>query len=243
MNFLLPAFVLGILGSAHCIGMCGPLMLAMPFGNRNSAALPRSLIYNFGRMVTYGLLGLVFGIFGKSFFVSGLQQALSIFIGVLIILFFFLPSMASFGNKLKSSIEKFLNPLYSRITNLSEKSNFMFYFLSGMINGLLPCGLVYTAIAGAIVSGAAWNGALFMILFGAGTLPAMISVAMFNNSIKMKWRFHLKKVFPVTMLLMALLLILRGLNLGIPYLSPKTHNNQQVTGSCCTQRPCSKSFK
>jgi uncharacterized protein len=227
------AFTIGVLGSFHCVGMCGPIALALPVVHRNELSKAIGiLLYNLGRVSTYTLLGILFGTLGKGLFLSGLQQSLSIAIGLIILLAMFLPSQAK--NWLRG-----LENSYGRITNFKHYLGVMFrkktyaaLFGAGFFNGLLPCGLVYLAIAGAAGSSGIAEGALFMAFFGLGTVPVMFGVLVLSNNISLTLRSKIRKVVPVFAVVFALLLIARGLNLGIPYISPKITSGQ-VEGTGC----------
>lgn len=216
------AISIGLLGSLHCVGMCGPIALSLPVhGKTPSARLVSILVYNAGRIITYSALGALFGLVGRGFALFGLQQTLSIVLGVIILLGVLLPqdlfSQFSFTSKLHTLFGKIKNALSDLFKNRSTKA--LFYI--GLLNGLLPCGLIYLAVAGAIASGSVIGGALFMALFGAGTVPAMFSLAWFGNLMSVKFRLTITKAMPYVISIMAVLLILRGMNLGIPYISPK----------------------
>jgi len=214
----LTAFLTGLFGSFHCAGMCGPIAFALP-GNKDQGFLfyLGRLLYNFGRIQSYALLGLVSGAFGLGVKLAGVQQGLSISIGVLIIL-----SVGySYGFKKGRGFTLFSLLSGKFIQKLFQtKSVFAPYFI-GVLNGFLPCGFVYIAILGATVTQNVWDGALFMACFGLGTLPMMYGVSVIGQFLSQKMRSNLVKLSPVFAILIALLFILRGLNLGIPYVSPK----------------------
>lgn len=225
MGFLLAAISLGFLGSFHCIGMCGPIALALPVHNK-PPALKYALIvlYNLGRITAYSVFGLLAGIVGQSFAMAGLQQGLSIGIGVILLFSVFLTFKNSFsGMGFFLWIKMSLNRLFSRGTQSS-------LFLIGFLNGLLPCGLVYVGIAGAVATGDIIKGALFMAAFGAGTAPMMFALPLIKSNISVSAKSKIRKATPVMVTVMALLLIVRGLNLGIPYISPQIKQNQVA---CC----------
>ncbi len=224
--FLLSGLGLGFLGSFHCVGMCGPIALTLPVQHLNGwRKMSGILFYNAGRVTTYMLLGLVFGWLGQQFYLGGWQQGLSIGLGVLLL------AAVLFGKltpKLKIGwVQRALGKLLARRSTGT-------LFAIGFLNGFLPCGLVYMAIAGAVATGNIWGGALFMGAFGAGTLPAMAAVSWFSQLLGMKGRIAVRRAMPYVMGLMAVLLILRGLNLGIPYVSPEMHPNaEKVIEKCC----------
>lgn len=230
------AIFLGLLGSFHCIGMCSPIALALPLQNTNKWTLLRSrLLYNFGRIVTYSLLGAVVGLMGRGITLTGTQQILSIVLGLLILTFLILPKKTSKSFSLIKPAQKFTAYLRKQFSKLFKKKTVSSYFLIGFVNGFLPCGLVYLALAGAIATGGFTDGILYMFLFGAGTLPIMLIISLSGNFIKPKLRTLIyKKMLPVFTFTLALLFIVRGLNLGIPYLSPKiTKVGQDINVECC----------
>lgn len=231
MTYLISAILLGFLGSFHCIGMCGPIALTLPVhhlqGGKKMAGI---LLYNAGRVTAYMLMGLVFGWLGRQFYIGGWQQGLSIALGLLLLasVFFhrFLPRMPRFAIW-QGKVKQILG-------HLLAKQQFHTLFGIGFFNGFLPCGLVYIGIAGALATGDILQGALFMGAFGAGTMPAMIAVSWFGQLITLQWRTRLRRMIPVMVSLMAVLLILRGLNLGIPYISPAMqHTSAETTVNCC----------
>lgn len=102
----------------------------------------------------------------------------------------------------------------------------------GLLNGLLPCGLVYVACAGATATGHPWSGARYMLVFGAGTVPLMLAISLSGRLVPSALRLKLRQAVPICILLVAALLILRGLSLGIPYLSPDLSSGPGGS-SCC----------
>ena len=134
------------------------------------------------------------------------------------------------SNPILSKAYFFINAVKSKLSSLFSKRNYGAFFSIGLLNGLLPCGLVYMALAGSIATGSVVNGALFMMFFGLGTLPFMFAVTYYSNLISLRVRNQMRKVVPVVVALMAVLMILRGMNLGIDYISPKlTQEKCEVT--------------
>lgn len=215
-------FLVGLFGSLHCIGMCGPIVLALPvIGDSQLKILAGRVLYNLGRICTYTLMGALFGLFGSRLVLFGLQQDLSIAFGVIILVYVLTP------RKIKSRVANTF--IYRETTNfikskfslmISKKSNSSLFTI-GMLNGLLPCGFVYVGIAGAVSTVNWLSGALYMAMFGLGTFPVMLATAMFGKIINVNFKRKVNKLIPVFAVLLALIFILRGLNLGIPYLSPK----------------------
>ncbi|MES2619468.1 MAG: sulfite exporter TauE/SafE family protein [Bacteroidota bacterium] len=234
MEILIAALSLGFLGSFHCIGMCGPIAMALPLGRESKfKQVAGGVIYNAGRVFTYGVFGLIFGLLGKGFVIGGYQQVLSISLGVLILLGLLLPSRLSSEFGLTKVIFPFVSKVKSLLSNLFKQKSFASLFLIGVLNGLFPCGLVYLGVAGAIATGDSVKGSLFMMMFGLGTLPAMLFVSLASNLISVEWRSKVRRAVPVFVAMMACVLILRGMNLGIPYLSPELGKTDCTKQSCC----------
>lgn len=224
------AFVMGLIGNLHCLGMCGPLALAIPI--KRSTIQQRLLsisLYNTGRITIYSTFGAVLGLLGKAVVITGFQQYFSILIGTLIILGVVFPFFMKQTNVLKASLFSSVGKIKNVFGRLLTKRSYSSLFAIGIMNGLLPCGLVYMALAGAILSGSWKMGAAYMVLFGIGTLPVMFALPYFGQFLSTTVRTQFRKLIPVTLILFGILLILRGSNLGIPYLSPQVEPNQ----SCC----------
>jgi len=218
---LYSALILGLLGSFHCIGMCGPIAFVLPLDRSSKTKmLFQTFLYHSGRLLTYSFIGLIFGLIGKGLYLAGFQQRLSILMGVIMIATILIP--VSVFNKFNVT-----KPLYKAIGKvkqqlglyLNKKSN-KSIFLIGFFNGFLPCGLVYMALIGSIAASNAVSGALYMFLFGLGTIPMMTLAVYAGNFLKVSIRNKIQKAIPVFVVIIGLLFILRGLGLGIPYISP-----------------------
>jgi sulfite exporter TauE/SafE len=234
IQLIIAAFTMGLLGSFHCVGMCGPLALSLPLNSDSFwSKFSGSLLYNAGRIVTYSVFGLLFGAIGKSVALFGYQQWLSILLGVLIIFFIVLPKRIAVFNNNNFALH-FLEKIRASLGKLFLKKNYASLFLIGLLNGLLPCGLVYMAVAGAAATGDIINSIFFMAFFGLGTLPMMWSVAFFGNYVSIGIRHKIRKAYPYMMMLLACLLILRGMGMGIPYISPKVNVEKKEVLRCCT---------
>jgi hypothetical protein len=219
--FFLAALTLGFLGSFHCVGMCGPIALTIPVKRTSQLSIfTGSLIYNAGRVTTYATMGTLFGLLGQGFVMAGWQSFLSLTLGSLILILLFVPKIKII-NKSNGILMMLLGKIKSNISQLFGQNTKEALFFIGVLNGLLPCGLVYLGIAGSIATGNAFSGALFMVGFGLGTIPAMMTLTVIRDFISIKFRENIRKAVPVFVGIMALLLILRGLNLGIPYVSPE----------------------
>lgn len=229
-------FAVGLFGSLHCVGMCGPIALALPvFGETQFKIMLGRILYNLGRIVTYTVMGALFGLFGSRLVLFGLQQNLSIIFGTGILLYVLIPrkikvQVSEFG--FYKTIVSFLKTNFSRLTSKRSNSSL---FTIGLLNGLLPCGFVYVGIAGATSTGNWLNGAIYMTLFGLGTFPIMFVTTVLGKVINFNLRRRINKLIPFLAVLLALLFILRGLNLGIPFISPKfipTSVNAEAIQNC-----------
>lgn len=219
---ILTSFFVGLFGSLHCIGMCGPIAIALPVPNSNNISFVSGrLLYNLGRIATYSFLGAVFGLLGSRLVISGFQQSVSIFLGIAILIAVLIPPRYKAKISQHKIVQKITLPLKSGISDLFKQGTFSSMFLIGLLNGFLPCGLVYVALAGAIASGDAISGTAVMILFGLGTVPAMFAATIFGKFLNINIRRKITKAVPVFALVLGLLFILRGMGLGIPYISPK----------------------
>ncbi|MES2892365.1 MAG: sulfite exporter TauE/SafE family protein [Bacteroidota bacterium] len=218
MQVFIAGLLMGSLGSVHCIGMCGPIALSLPMVNdQPSSRFIGTLLYNGGRIFTYAALGALFGLVGLSFSLFGMQQWLSILLGVLILAFLVIPAKAI--NR-RNPATNLLVQLRQKLAHYFTQRNYQSLFFIGLLNGLLPCGMVYLAMAGAVATATVEKSSLFMAAFGLGTLPVMWSLAFFGTAINLSVRQRIKKLYPYVMFVMASWLIIRGLGLEIPYLSP-----------------------
>lgn len=215
--------------------MCGPIALALPqHEGQPYLKVISALLYNFGRVITYAIIGILFGTLGKGLFMGGIQQAVSIATGVIIILVVAFPYIVPSKFKQVSVLQiPFMRKAFSNAFKMKSLSAYLFL---GLINGLLPCGFVYIALSGAMLTGNTMDGSLFMFLFGLGTIPAMFSMSMMGSFININFRNKIKKAVPVISIVVGIILIFRGLNLGIPYLSPMMKQQKQETKvDCCTK--------
>jgi len=231
---LISAFVLGLLGSFHCIGMCGPIAFMLPV-DRTSAykKVSQITIYHIGRLIAYSIIGLIFGLIGKSLNIFGFQQQLSIIIGVLMILIVIIPQQTFSKYNFSKPIYKLISKVKSALGKALKKKTPDTFLTIGFLNGFLPCGLVYMAVFAAIASGNALNGSLYMIIFGLGTIPLMTSAIYLSNFLKGNARQKIQKAIPIFVVIIGLLFVLRGLGLDIPYISPAPTQDLVTGGINC----------
>ena len=220
---LFTALILGAVGSLHCAGMCGPLALALPAtGHSRATFLLGRAAYNLGRIVTYCLLGAAFGLVGQTLAFAGFQRWVSLAAGAAILVGLVVSSRFAVSVPVARAVAWIKSGLGALLRRRSVTS----VFALGVLNGLLPCGLVYAACAGAVATGELLSGMEYMAAFGLGTVPMMLAIGLAGQKLQLALRFKLQRLIPACLALVALLLILRGLSLGIPYLSPDISTGQ-----------------
>lgn len=218
---LATAFILGLLGSLHCVGMCGPIAFMLPVDRTNSVKkVSQIAIYHFGRLLAYSIIGLFFGIVGKSLYIFGLQQQLSIIIGVVMIVLVLIPYKTLGKYNLSRPLNRVISKVKSALGQALKKKTADTFLTIGFLNGFLPCGLVYMAVFGAVATGSLLNGSVYMLLFGLGTIPLMTTAIYLGKFLNATVKQRIQKAIPVFVVIIGALFILRGLGLGIPYLSP-----------------------
>ncbi len=231
---LYSALLFGLLGSFHCIGMCGPIAFMLPVSRNNpSKKFLQIFLYHLGRIMAYSLIGLAFGIVGKSLNLFGLQQYLSIAAGILMISVILIPTNTfqkyNFSKPLYGMVGKIKSSLGSALKKKTPDT----FLTIGFLNGLLPCGLVYMAVFGAIAGGSVLSGSLYMMLFGLGTIPLMTTAVYFSGMLNGIVRKRVQRLIPVFVVLVGLLFIIRGMGLDIPYLSPAQSAGVVTAGASC----------
>jgi len=233
---IVAALILGLAGSLHCVGMCGPIAFALPV-NRKSKWTKFTGIssYNLGRIATYTILGILFGWFGKGLQIAGILQIVSIALGALIITMIFLPNLLEKWFSANTYYMRFNNLVSGHLRTLFSKKGNTSLFTLGMLNGLLPCGLVFAAIVGALEMGSPVGGATFMFFFGLGTAPAMFTLPWLAQNLTASLKNKLRRFVPVVMFIFGFMFILRGMNLDIPYISPKIEMKENIQSlDCCS---------
>jgi len=222
--------MIGFAGSLHCAGMCGPLVLAMPaMPGKFGSHLASKLVYNAGRITTYTILGALFGLFGQVLGLAGFQRWVSIIAGAVILA----SLLALPWRNTTLLIARPVNMLKVWLGRLLKARSIPAQFSFGVLNGLLPCGLVYIACAAAAATGSLRDGMQYMALFGLGTLPMMLGLGFAGRMLHVQLQRRLQKFIPIGLGAMAALLILRGLGLGIPYLSPQLDSLSPADAACC----------
>jgi sulfite exporter TauE/SafE len=201
--------------------MCGPIALMIPVDRTNPAKKTTQIItYHLGRLTAYALIGLVFGLVGKGFFIAGIQQRLSVFIGVAMIITILTPERVLANYNFSKPVYRLISKIKSSLGKQFKNKSYQSLFTIGLLNGFLPCGMVYVALFGAIAMQNVPFGILYMLLFGIGTIPMMSSVTYLNSIMTVSFRNKIQKAIPYVGVIIGILFILRGLGLGIPYVSP-----------------------
>ncbi len=225
--FLIGGFILGFAGSLHCIGMCGPIVLALPWQSKSGLkVLLKRILYFLSKSTSYLFLGIITGLIGDTFRFFGAQQSLSIMSGTVMLI---LGLVSLFRFTLTQRItffDKFFIKLRSLFSSFLQTERISSFLVVGFLNGLLPCGFVYIGLGTALSGNSVIESGLFMFLFGLGTIPALLVVALLPSVLKSRWKIPTAKLAPILSIVFALMLILRGLNLGIPFVSPKMHTTQ-----------------
>ncbi len=228
------ALIFGLVSSLHCIGMCGPIVLMLPLDRTNTTTKTLQIIlYHLGRLSAYAFLGLLFGILGRGLFIAGFQQQLSITVGILMIIMAIVPERQFAKYNFSRPIYKVITKVKSHLGNQFKKKSNGSIFTIGVLNGFLPCGMVYGALFGAVAMSPVQWSVLYMLLFGLGTIPLMSVMAYAANRISNSFRSKLQKIIPVVLILIGILFIIRGLGTGIPFLSPATQELFIGTGADC----------
>ncbi|HLI94407.1 MAG TPA: sulfite exporter TauE/SafE family protein [Puia sp.] len=214
------AFSIGLISSLHCAAMCGPLVLAAPF-----QVLPPRLrwlgtgLYHSGRIGIYAAGGLVFGLAGRAIYLAGQQHLLSILLGTAILAQLLFRRYSGRG-----WMPRWLSSCYLTLQRVMRRwwasPSLAKFLLLGVGNGLLPCSMVYLAIAGALTMNGAAKAMAFMAMFGIGTLPLLLGVQVAGRISGLGTRQRFRRLVPLLTAAIACLLICRGLNLGIPFISP-----------------------
>lgn len=222
MSYHYFAFFMGLFGSIHCAVMCGPLLLAVQ-GNKEltwKIALNKFL-YQAGRILTYGLYGIALGMVGKIASIQGWQMGLSIFTGV-ILLAIGLIQLFKFRNQEFTKLQlRFVQPIAKLMGRWLHRPGGSFF--AGVLNGVLPCGMLYMAAAAAMNTESSLTSFYFMVMFGLGTLPLLLLFSFLGNFIRTYFKMNFSKWLPFLYILMGIWFLLRGANLDIPYLSPLLH--------------------
>jgi sulfite exporter TauE/SafE len=220
---LYTAVLFGLISSFHCIGMCGPIAMMLPVDHNNpTKKVLQIMLYHLGRLTAYGMLGLFFGMLGKGLFLAGLQQQLSIAVGILMIVLVVVPEKILANYNFSKPVYKLISKVKSHLGAQFKRKSPDALFTIGLLNGFLPCGMVYAALFGAIAMQSELLGVAYMVLYGIGTIPMMSAVVLISNFITVPVRNRIQQLIPVFVIVIGALFIMRGMGLDIPYISPNT---------------------
>ena len=235
LAIIIAGLSIGLAGSLHCVGMCGPLCLALPLKEKSAIQRTSLLItYQFGRIITYSFFGLLIGWLGHRVSLAGYQQSFSITMGSILIVLALLSLLkgSRFNVKL---LDKFYLFIQQKIASSFQKlQGATSYLVMGIANGFLPCGLVYMALASTLSLTGISESVIFMASFGLGTVPALLLTGLAGQLIRPNIRINIEKTIPYLIIVMGVLLILRGMNLGIPFISPVLPAAAGDAASCPT---------
>lgn len=224
IELFIAALSMGLVGSLHCVGMCGPIIVSIPWSNKQKAI--QITLYHIGRATTYSIMGVAVGSVGQLFLPKDIGVWPALISGSVLILVFFVqtfPTVFRFMQFPSSAIAGYFRSF------LKMENPFSRFFM-GMVNGILPCGMVYSALAVAILYHNALYSGLFMFLFGIGTSPLLVLLSRIKMALSKYPFFKREKTIRFALLILGLLIVLRGANLGIPMISPRVKAKQ----SCCS---------
>ncbi len=227
-SIFISAFFLGIISNLHCVGMCGPIILAIPFSKKDKTSKIAGIIeYHFGRIFTYALLGFLIGLIGLGFKIIGYLQILSLASGIGIIIYAWRKHLTALLNKKNIGIP-FFSFFSSKMGTLFKKEVSFKFLLLGILNGLLPCGMVYTGLITAVSTGSPIYSAYTLFFFGLGTLPGLILFSFYSDKITHLFRKRINRLLPFLITIIGILILIRGLNIKIPYLSSSFDFNEET---------------
>ena len=208
LSSLIPAFLMGAAGGLHCAGMCGGIIVALSLG-AGGAWKPSVILYHSGRLLGYSMLGLLAGLLGGAISATAgvlapAQTALSVVAGLVMV--FFALQLAGFVPERFAGLA-LLRPPTGYMKKAAGRESLIAFGVVGLWNGFLPCGLVYAAMALAFSSANALEGALTMIAFGLGTVPALLLVGVVTRAISPALRGKIMKAAAMALLLYGLFMI------------------------------------
>jgi uncharacterized protein len=236
-TIFIPAFILGVISNLHCLGMCGPIALAIPLNRSSKSTMLFGMLqYHIGRVLVYAILGYIVGYIGMGIKLFGVLQAISIIAGIGIIIYAWRKKLFKTSSSSSSINQKITSSFSKNMGKIMRSESPLKLFLLGALNGLLPCGMVYTALITAVVLGTPLLSATSMLAFGLGTLPGLVAFSVFAHQLGNPIRSKINRYLPYLVTVVGILIILRGMNLDIPYLSPKvsfSEEKKEVVMDCC----------
>jgi uncharacterized protein len=205
------AISMGLISSFHCVGMCGPIALALPIhtGTRAQQAA-RVLAYNAGRALTYATFGIIIGSIGASLAWLGVLRYASVGAGLAMLAYVCWP--ARLGKRLHMPLfwQETVGRIRHKMGIYLKRKDLPGILLLGMLNGAVPCGMVYMALLSSVATGSTWGGGLFMGLFGIGTMPAMFALGIARQHFTPSLRTRVRKLTPFFIAVAGIWLVARG---------------------------------
>lgn len=231
---LFTALIFGIISSLHCIGMCGPIAMMLPVSHNNpTKKVIQIMLYHLGRLTTYASLGFLFGILGKGLYLAGMQQQISITVGIFMIIIAIVPEKIFANYNFSRPVYRLISKVKTNLGSQFKRKSPDALFTIGLLNGLLPCGLVYAALFGAIAMQNVGFSIMYMLLFGIGTIPLMSAVVYVSNILSIPFRNKFQKMIPLVTVVIGILFVMRGMGLNIAYISPSNmHLFIQTAANC-----------
>ncbi len=220
MSWTALAFFTGLFGSLHCVAMCGPLVMVIPFAHSSLFSLIlQRLLYQAGRIAVYSIFGLLAGLLGSGFGMLGLQQSLSLVTGLILLIMAGSHFLGRSNPRLHRLQSRLVAPLVGLMGRyLSRPYGGLF---AGALNGILPCGMVYAALAASLNADSVLKGGQFMLFFGLGTTPLMMLASL--APLLFRGRPQLPRLTPYLLLIAGLLLIWKGSDLHSSHLPGQPH--------------------
>lgn len=230
---LYSALIFGLISSLHCVAMCGPIALMLPIDKHKPAKrVVQMMTYHIGRLSAYASLGLLFGLLGRGFFMAGFQQKLSILVGIIMISIAVIPERKFAKFNFSKPIYTLLSRIKSALGKQFKSKSYKALFTIGLLNGYLPCGMVYAALFGALTMSTLFSSISYMILYGLGTIPLLVLVTQIAQFTTFNFQ-KMQKLIPIVLITIGVLFVLRGSGIAIPYLSPNTMSlHVQQTANC-----------
>lgn len=211
------AISMGLISSFHCVGMCGPIALALPVHKGTRAQQIAGVVaYNAGRVLTYATFGMVIGTLGASLVWLGALRYASIAVGVAMLAYVLWPSGLEQRLHMPLFWQKAIARLKQTMGFYLKRKDFPGLLLLGMLNGAIPCGMVYMALMSSVATGSAWGGGTFMALFGLGTMPAMLALGIAKQQFTPALRTRIRKLTPVLVAIAGIWLVARGITTSYP---------------------------
>lgn len=228
-TLIVSAFILGIGGSLHCLGMCGPLVMALPFGTSKPENTAFNLsLYLVSKALMYGVLGLAVGTLGLGMRLITGQLVLSVAAGIFVLLVTLLPWIGRKVN-LPYEFDRMIRAWFQKRLANPKWYSFVLY---GIFNALLPCVMILVAFGASAATGHPLSGFLFMLVFGLGTVPALLMAYLSGRLITRRFRLNLQWTSRAISVLLGVVLVVRGMNIHIPHSSIPLLNHISKIISC-----------